>query len=335
MRNVLLILLVCLLAFTSGCSKRSIEPKIGVSLGVDKATRWEKEKTFMEERANELGVKIDVRLNAGDTNITQVKECKEMIDNGINVLIIRARDLTDANEIIDYAHKHKVKVIAYTGLIEGEKTDLFVGYDCFRIGQKMGQFLIEKVPAGDYIILSGDAKDKNVTEYMYEGAKTYLDPTKEKINIILDTNVPGWSPDEAKKLVREAIIKNENKVDAIFAANDKIAGACAEVIDELGITNQVVISGMDAELDAAKRIIAGKQSSTIYMYLKELAATAVDEAANLAKKKKVNVNAEFDNGKGEMVPAHLITGQLVTKENLNRVLIDSGFLNKEEVYGEQ
>lgn len=317
----------------SACSNKKEPTKIGVSLGVGKAIRWEEEKAYMEARAKEVGADIEVRLNQTDEPKTQQEDCFEMIDNGIDVLILTARDVNKVDDILAYAKDHKVPVVAYARALTNENVNLFVGYDSNRIGQKMGQYLSEKVSKGDYIILQGDENDANA-KLLYDGAMRYIDPIKGNLNIILDASVPGWSSDEAEKMVIEAVSANGNNVDAILASNDKLAGASAEALNKLGITKHVEITGMDAELDAIKRILAGTQDSTIYMDLKELSTIAVDEAIHLAKGEKVNVNAEFSDSNGRSVDANLITGQLIVKENIDKILIDSGYFTKEEVYGE-
>lgn len=316
----------------AGCGTSKGEVKIGVSFGVGGAARWPQEQQYMEARAKELGAEIEVRLNQTDEPKTQTQDCFEMIDSGIDVLILTPRDVKNVKEIVEYASKKKVKVINYARVSLGEKMDLFVGYDSGRIGQTMGQYLSEKVYEGDYILLRGDPGDNNAT-LLYEGAMRYIDPLGDKINIILDGPVPGWSADEAKQMVLEAVKKNGNKVDAILAPNDKLAGACIEALQELGVTEHVAISGMDAELDAVKRVAEGTQDLTIYMDLEELSRIAIDEAYHMATGQKVNVNTKFDNGVSGGVDANLITGHMVIQQNLDKVLIDSGYFTKEEVYG--
>lgn len=320
------------LALTS-CTKPNNTVKIGVSFGVGKATRWVNEQGYMEARAKELGVDIETRLNITDEPKTQQQDCFEMIDSGIDVLILIPRDASKVEEILSYAKKKNVPVVAYARAIVDERIDLFIGYDSDRIGQKMGQYLAESVYEGDYILLHGDENDNNAI-LVSEGAMRYIDPIKDGINIILDASVPGWSPEEAEKMVYDAVAANGNNVDAILAPNDKLAGACVKALKALGVTKHVVITGMDAELDAVKRIIDGTQDCTIYMDLKELATTAIDEALNLAKNEKVNTNAKFDNGSGILINSNLITGQLIVKENIDKLLIDTGYFTKEEVYGE-
>ncbi len=316
----------------SGCSTKEDAVKIGVSFGVGSASRWPQEQGYMEERAKELGDEIEVRLNTTDTPKTQQEDCFEMIDSGIDVLILTPRDVNNTEEILAYAKKKNVKVVNYARVVLGDNVDLFVGYDSGRIGQSMGQYLSEKVYEGDYIILRGDSGDYNAT-LLYEGAMRYIDSIRGSINILMDEAVPGWSADTAKEMVKNAVAQNGNRVNAILAPNDKLAGACADALTELGVTTPVVITGMDAELDAVKRIVGGRQDMTVYMDLKDLARKAVEEADKMGRNQEVDVNADFNNQGESTVASYLINGQVVTKQNIDKILIDKGYYTKEEVYG--
>lgn len=333
--------LICVFLLTvvvvSGCSNQNKSAKIGVSFGVGAATRWPMEQGYMEERAKELGAEMEVRLNTTDKPKTQVEDCKELIDSGIDVLIYIPRDVNNATEVLEYAKKKNVKVIDYARVVLKDKVDLFVGYDSNRMGQSMGQYLTEKVYKGDYIILRGDPNDNNAT-LLYNGAMSYVNPLKGKgINVILDEAVPGWSVDTAKQLVKDAVTANGNKVDAILAPNDKLAGAAIEALSELGVTTPVAVTGMDAELEAVRRVAAGTQEMTLYMDIKELSRKAVEEADKMAKGQKIDTNAEFDNQSESNggIPSYLINGQIITSKNIDKILIDSGYYTKEQVYGKQ
>lgn len=334
MKKKIVLLLICLLTISSlvGCSKKEEKINIGVSFGVGEATRWQKEKTYMEEKAAELGVNIEVRLNRTDTPLTQTEDCIEMIDQGIDVLILTPRDVTNVEEIISYAKEKNVPVISYSRTVLNQYVDLVVGYDSYRLGQTMGQYLSESVYTGDYIILKGDPSDSNA-QLTYDGAMRYIDPMRDDINIILEEAVPGWSRELAKEMVIEAIQNNGGNVDAILAPNDKIAGGCAEAVKELGIDHHVVITGMDAELDAIQRIINNEQDMTISLDLQMLASTAIEEAVLLASGKKPKVNTEVSNGYNVPVPGYLITGIEIVKQNINSEIIEKGFYTTEEVYG--
>ena len=308
-----------LLLGLGGCEDNSRKVKIGVSIGAGGAARWQKDMAFMQERAKALGADIELRLNLPDSSKTQAEDCLEMLSDGIDVLIITPNNTRKVDDVLMYAKQKNTKVVSYARAVMGGNVDLFVGYDCYKIGQNMGQHLTEKVYHGDIIVLKGDVKP------LIENGK---------LNMVLDAYVPKWSPAEAKKLVKEAVAANGNRIDAIFASNDRLAGAAAEALEELHVTNHAVITGMDAELAAIKRILAGTQDATIYMDLRELAYAAVDEAYNLATKKKVNVNSELGNDGSNKINAFLINGKVVTRENINKVLIEPGHFTKEDIYSE-
>lgn len=327
--SICICFLLVVLSF-SGCTKKE-ETKIGVAFGVGPAARWKQEKVYMEEYAEELGVDIEVRLNTDEKEKPLADDCYELIDSGVDVLVIRPRDVWGMKDVVEYAHEKKVKIISYDSLIEEEPVDLFVGYDSEQMGADFGRYVSELVTEGDYILLWGDS-NRNV-EDMYRGAMKYLEPLKGQINIILEAEVPGWSTEEAKKMVMDAVVANGNNVDAVLGFSDTMAGAAAEAIAELGITKPVVITGMDAQLDAVKRVLDGTQSCTAYMDLEALATLTIDEAVNLAQEKTVKTNAEMDNGKGGNIPCYLLSRQLVVKQNIDRVLIESNYYTHEEVYG--
>ena len=90
---------------------------------------------------------------------------------------------------------------------------------------------------------------------------------------------------------------------------------------------------MDAELSAVKRLVAGTQDMTVYMDLKNLAETTVDQAYAMAKNEKITANTEIDIDDQKKIKAYLITGEMVTKENIDKVLIETGVYTKEQIYG--
>jgi len=210
---------------------------------------------------------------------------------------------------------------------------LFIGYDTYKIGQNLGKHLSERVYKGNFIVLKGDKGDFN-THFLYDGANKYIEPMLGAgANVILNDYVPGWSAETAKEMVKKAVIANDMKLDAVLCPNDGLAGGAAAAVQELGLKNHVIIVGMDAELAAVKRLVAGTQDATVYMDLKNMASAAVDQAYALAKGEKVTANSEITNDKGEKIQVYLITGEMVTKENIDKVLIESGYYTKEQVYG--
>ena len=157
---------------------------------------------------------------------------------------------------------------------------MFIGYDTYKIGQNLGKHLSERVYKGNFIVLKGDKGDFN-THFLYDGANKYIEPMLGAgANVILNDYVPGWSAETAKEMVKKAVIANDMKLDAVLCPNDGLAGGAAAAVKELGLKNHVIIVGMDAELAAVKRLVAGTQDATVYMDLKNMASAAVDHTSS-------------------------------------------------------
>ena len=106
---LVLLLLVCL----CGCESPD-KPKLGISFGVGEAKRFPLEMAYMKERAAELGMEVEGRLNK-DEMPPQKQDCFEMIDSGISVLIITPRDGRKAEQIVAYAKKRASRCSAIAG----------------------------------------------------------------------------------------------------------------------------------------------------------------------------------------------------------------------------
>jgi len=93
-----------------------------------------------------------------------------------------------------------------------------------------------------------------------------------------------------------------------------------------------VISGQDAEIASVKLINDGVQYSTIFKDTRKLgdtAATMVDAVLN-GKTPETNDNETYNN-KVKVVPAYLHESVIITKDNLTKEVVDSGYYTQAEV----
>jgi len=162
----------------------------------------------------------------------------------------------------------------------------------------------------------------------------FIQPLADKgdIKVAMDQFVKDWQPSEAQKLCEQALTANQNKIDAVLAPNDGTAGGCIQALAAQGLAGKVPITGQDAELAGAIRIVQGTQSMTVYKDTRALAHKAIDMALELSQGKTIDTQGKvvFNNKKD--VPSVLLTPLIVTKDNLDELLIKSGYLKKEQVY---
>lgn len=303
---------------------------IGIALPTDKEEIWIKDKDYMEKYALQQGPLVKVKV--ADTTIEkQTLQVDELIKEGIEVLILAPVDSFAAVKMVEKANKAGIKVIAYDRLIKNSDIDLYISFEAGRVGELQGKFLIENVPKGNYIILSGDPDDNN-SMLLKEGAMKYISPLVNKgdIKIVLDQAVDNWDSQNAYNIVKNYLMTN-NKVDAILAPNDATAGAVIKALEENGLAGKVIVVGQDADLEAARRIIKGTQAMTVFKDSKELSKLAIDSAIKFVKGEVIDINGVVNNGKVN-VPVFSLPPILVNKNNLQKILIDSGYLNKNDVY---
>ena len=146
-----------------------------------------------------------------------------------------------------------------------------------------------------------------------------------------DQWVDAWLPENALKIMENALTANNNKIDAVVASNDATAGGAVQALVAQGLAGKVAISGQDADLAGIKRIVAGTQTMTVYKPISKLANDAAEIAVTLGKGETPASNATLNNGKKE-VPSFLLTPVQVDKSNIDATVVADGFHSKESIY---
>jgi len=305
--------------------------RVGLSLPTQREERWVRDKETMEKAAKDAGIELIVKVS--DANMQeQITQVESLLTQGIDVLILAPHDAASAASLVEKAKQENIPVISYDRLITNtDQLDYYLSFDNVKVGELQGKFITEKVPQGKYIILSGAPTDNNAKLFK-EGAMKYIQPLIDagKIQVIADQAVDNWLPENALKIVEAALAANNNQVDAILAPNDGTAGGAIQALAAQNLAGKVPITGQDAEKAAAKRILEGTQSMTIFKDTRELGKKAIEMAIDIANGKKIETNGEVDNGK-KMVPSILLEPKVVTKENLKEVLIDSGYIQESDL----
>jgi putative multiple sugar transport system substrate-binding protein len=93
-----------------------------------------------------------------------------------------------------------------------------------------------------------------------------------------------------------------------------------------------IVTGQDAEIASVKLINDGVQSSTIFKDTRQLAEQAVTAAKAFLEgdEPEANDTETYDNGV-KVVPSYLLPVETVYKDDIQSVLIDSGYWTADEV----
>ena len=315
-----------------GCSKKETGPvEVGFLIHALDHERWENDRDFLIEKVQELGGTVKVKIADNDAS-KQLDQAKELLANGVDVLIVVPVDQFAAAEIVREAHARNVKVISYDRLIKNCKLDFYVSTDNVKIGELQANYLTRIKPVGKYALIGG-AKADNNSKFLYLGQMNELQPLVEKgdIKIVYNEFTEAW--DEAEGYAHaQKILKNTKDVDAIIAGNDAIARGVMKALAEAGKEGQVLLAGMDADLQNLQEIVARHQTCTIYKPYEKLAATAAELAMKLGKGEEYERTFQTISNGEMLVPSVFHDGIIVNRENLKLTVISEGYQKEEEIY---
>ncbi len=310
-------------------------PRVKIGLLLDNLhERWARDRDMIHEVVSDA--KCDLVVEAADADqAKQIQQAEKMLQDGVKALIVVAHDTEKAAEIVDRANAKRVPVIAYDRLIRNADVDLYIGFDIPRIGQLQATYVLAAAPKGNYILIGGSPTDGNA-KVLREAQMKVLAPAIKTgaIKIVGDGWATDWTADAAAKITEEGLAKGKGQLAGIVASNDVTAGGAIRVLEAHGLAGKVAVSGQDAELDAARRIVAGTQTMTVYKSLRTLTRLAARSAVALAKGEKLDITTTVNNGKRE-VPTMIFDPIAVTAENLDGLLIADGFLKRADVYGKK
>ncbi|HYF91720.1 MAG TPA: substrate-binding domain-containing protein [Symbiobacteriaceae bacterium] len=306
--------------------------RIGLSMDTLEEERWQRDRDIFVARARELGAEVIVQAAAGDDYL-QRAQAENMLNRGIDVLVIVPHDASAMAPVVEKAHEKGVKVIAYDRLIKGADVDLYVSFDNEMVGRLQADYITKLVPKGNYVYIGGAASDNNV--YLLKlGALSVLEPFRSRgdIRVVFEAWTPEWKPENAERLMEEALSSTGGQVDAVICGNDGTAGGVIRALYRHGLAGKVPVAGQDADLQAVRRIVEGTQAMTVYKPIRYLATRAAEISVAMASGELPMTNATVNNERGD-VPAYLLQPIRVDRANLRETVIQDGFHREEDVFG--
>jgi D-xylose transport system substrate-binding protein len=307
--------------------------KIGVSLPV-REERWIKDKLTMLAEAKRRNIDLLVQISESADPARQAAQCDAMIAQGIKVLILAPSDASAAAAIVDKAIRAGVQVISYDRLVTDSPHDYYyLSFDNVKVGEFQGEWLTRHVPKGNYIVLSGAPTDNNA-KLVKQGGMKYIQPLVDKgdVKVVFESAVKDWSPDEAERLCAQALAQANNNVQGVLTPNDGTGGGCVKALTAVGLAGKVPVTGQDADVAAAVRIVRGEQGMTVFKDTRLLGKAAIEIAESLARGKAYETGGRTISNNKRPVKAVLLAPLIVTKENLDERLIKSGYLSRAAVY---
>lgn len=331
-----LLIMLCV----TGCAKESSEgekkkssdsDKIQIGMCFDSFVieRWQRDRDVFVSMAKDLGAEVNVQNANGDIE-EQKKQIDYFIKNGMDAIVIVCIDSNSLRDSVKKAREEGIVVIAYDRLISDAGVDLYISFDNEKVGAMMAQTMVDNGLAdGKVIMICGSPSDSNVS-FVEKGFRSVM--TRYRNEIVDTVYADGWRAEKAS----EYIYKNTGLVretDAIMCGNDDIASNVVRALSERRLAGELMVAGQDADLEACQRIVEGTQLMTVYKPIEKLAQAAAICAVKLVKGEEITEYDISDISDGsKMVPYLKIEPTSVTRNNIDEVIIKSGFHLKEDVY---
>jgi putative multiple sugar transport system substrate-binding protein len=128
----------------------------------------------------------------------------------------------------------------------------------------------------------------------------------------------------------------DKKVSGVLAPYDGLSRGIISSLKGVGYGTadqpMPIVTGQDAELPSVKGMILGEQYSTVFKDTRELAkvtAKMVDTVL-AGGEPEINDTKTYDNGV-KVVPSYLLTPYSVKKEDITKMLVESGYYTQEQI----
>ena len=349
----LLLALVMVLGLCVGCGAKN-ELDIGIVLPTKGEDRWLADEATFLKLIEEKGYKAEIMYSQADPAIEK-SNVEALIEKGVKVLLICPFDGAAAASTVEMAKAEGVKVISYDRLITGtDAVDYYVAFESAKIGEAMGQYLVDQAAAYggsglNLYLYSGSLTDNNSFTY-FQGNWNALQPkiadgtfivrnsevamkykdikdlSYDQLYEIMQSVDTEWTPSVAKSLA-EANLTNaapeEKALSFITAPDDNTARAIADAFMADADVAEFRICGADGGEGSVQYLIDGKQDMTVYCNPAMIAVAAMDLAQKLIAGESV-ASAETINNEAIDIPVIRCDVQPVTRDNLVEVWLDAG-----------
>lgn len=330
------VLLFCML-FISACKSEKSDdvsnynnvtkvPTIGLSFDSYIIERWERDRDVFVSTAKSLGAEINVQSANGDVD-TQISQIEYFIEKKVDVIVVVAIDADRLTDVIKKAKDEGIHVIAYDRLIKNANVDMYISFDNRSVGEIMGTEIASNPENKKVVMICGAPTDNNVS-LVNEGFEQVMQ--ENEIEIIDKSFCEGWKAELGAEYVNQNI-DLISEADAIMCGNDDIATNVIRSLSVYRLAGDIIVVGQDADLAACQHIVEGTQAITVYKPVENLAAQAAKYAVDMAKGIDIGISTKINDGTYD-VPYVALDPICVNKDNMDEIIIDSGFHSKEDVY---
>lgn len=275
---------------TEDASTDSTELSIGFSISTLNNPFFVTMAEGAEEKAAELGVQINV-VDAGNDPAKQSTDIEDLINTGIDVLIVNPEDSASVGPAIQSALDNGIRVIAIDREVEDADVDVFIGTDNVAAAQNAGEELLNYLESDDEVVVLEGVPGASSAIDRHQG---FLNAIEDSVNIVA-SQTANYDRTEALT-VTENLLQAHPNIRAIVAANDEMALGAIEAVNGANLTpgEDILITGFDANDDAITAVEEGTMLLTVEQRPDLMGGIAVETSLSLFEGEDVDSEIPSD-----------------------------------------
>lgn len=258
--------------------------------------------TYRVEAEGDRMVLRDPALNVN----RQIEQVQEMLDMGIDVLIITPVDLESVTEILEHAKRQgTIVVVLDTNVQSGELTDCTITSDNYQAGVLVGEYFLSQHDQSRILIMTHE-----VTRSGQERVRGFVDTVSANENMEIVRRIECEGQLEIAMPRLKQAIEEGVEFDSVFCLNDLASVGAAAALDEKRMLNTVDLYGVDASPDSKALIAEGMMRASAAQFPTEIGKKAADVIYRLLNGEQVE--------KDILIPVKLITEDNVEEFGIDR-----------------
>ncbi len=271
---------------------------------------WETMKKGIEDKAAELGLKVDVFAANSEEDVEgQVTILENAVSKNYKAIGVAPLSPNNLNNIIAQAMKAGIYVINIDEKVDidslkalGGNVMAFITTDNVAVGALAGEDIVRNLPDGGKVaIIEGKAGNAS-GEDRKNGAKGVFEAT-EGIELV-ESQPADWDRTKAFDVATNYISKHPD-LKAIYCCNDTMAMGALEAVKNSGL--EILVYGTDGNDDAVASVMAGELTGTVAQDPAGVGAYAFELLSKMIQEQPaIDMAVE--------VPVEFIPAKLIVKE---------------------
>lgn len=256
--------------------------KVGLSISTLNNPFFVTLKEGAEKKAKEEGIDITT-VDAQNDPAKQVSDVEDLIQKGIDVLLINPTDSAAITAAIESANSAGIPVITVDRSAEGGEVVAHIASDNAAGGKMAGEFLAEKLGASRKVIELEGIPGSSAAR---ERGKGFNEAIAAASGIEVVAKQPANFDRSQGLSVMENLLQSNKDIQAVFAHNDEMALGAVEALKAAGLENVIVV-GFDATDDAVKAVEDGRMAATVAQKPEMIGQQAIETAIEVKNGNKV------------------------------------------------